>query len=127
MKRLLVICLVISVFIAGCTIAPRKAKDTISSFDSSSPAQYAQPNAGFLGFAEDGQGLITSNARDKYNNLIKLYHNSFKKEKAVDLKEDAGITLFKDKYGNSVYKIDSEHLIDFTILNNWRKNHKPVD
>lgn len=113
----------------GCTIKPNIVKDNVSAFDNSTPKEYKKnnPNGGFLGFNTEGKGILTQNARAKYNNLIEMYKNSFFKEKAVKLEKDYGIEPFTDNFGNNLYLINEESLTYFIILNQWLKSNKPRD
>lgn len=138
--------MLLAINLSGCwlTVAPAPIKDLVHSHDSSTPAQYkeittvvvqkqkepvkvVEGNSGFLGFNDAGNGLITANARDKYNNLIELYAIKYKTDHAKVLVKDSGITPFIDKYGNQIYIIDKEHLVAFTTMNRWRKAQVPPD
>jgi hypothetical protein len=111
----------------GCaTVTPDKIQDEKSSYDATTPKQYDKDNGGLISFVGD-DALITSQARERYNNLISMYRIKFKKEKAIDLKEDSGIKVYKDNFNNSLYLIDSEHLVYFGVLNSWLKEKIPQD
>ena len=126
MKKLASI-LVLNFFLVGCaTVTPNKIEDDKSSYDASTPKQYQKDNGGLISFVGD-DALITRQARERYNNLIKMYRIKFKKEKAIDLTEDAGITPYKDNFGNELFLISSEHLVYFGVLNSWLKEKVPQD
>jgi hypothetical protein len=111
----------------GCaTVTPDKIQDEKSSYDATTPKQYNKDNGGLISFVGD-DALITSQARERYNNLISMYRIKFKKEKAIDLKEDSGIKVYKDNFNNDLYLIDSEHLVYFGVLNSWLKEKVPQD
>jgi hypothetical protein len=78
-------------------VTPNKIQDDKSSYDATTPKQYDKDNGGLISFVGD-DALITRQARERYNNLIKMYRIKFKKEKAIDLSEDSGITLYKDNF-----------------------------
>ena len=119
--------LVLNSFLIGCaTVTPDKIQDEKSSYDGSTPKQYDKDNGGLISFIGD-EAVITNQARERYNNLIKMYRIKFKKEKAIDLKEDSGIKIYKDNFGNNLYLIDSEHLVYFGVLNSWLKEKVPQD
>jgi len=119
--------LVLNVILIGCaTVTPNKIEDDKSSYDASTPKQYQKDNGGLICFVAD-DALITRQARERYNNLIKMYRIKFKKEKAIDLNEDSGIKLYKDTFGNELFLIDSEHLVYFGVLNSWLKEKVPQD
>ena len=119
--------LVLNFFLVGCaTVTPNKIQDDKSSYDSTTPKQYDKDNGGLISFIGD-DALITSQARARYNNLIKMYRIKFKKEKAIDLTEDAGITPYKDNFGNELFLISSEHLVYFGVMNSWLKEKVPQD
>ena len=119
--------LVLNIFLIGCaTITPNKIEDDKSSYDASTPKQYQKDNGGLISFVGD-DALITRQARERYNNLIKMYRIKFKKEKAIDLVEDSGIKSYKDNFGNELFLIDSEHLVYFGVLNSWLKEKVPQD
>ena len=119
--------LVLNIFLIGCaTITPNKIEDNKSSYDATTPKQYQKDNGGLISFVED-DALITPQARERYNNLIGMYKIKFKKEKAIDLTEDAGITPYKDNFGNELFLISSEHLVYFGVMNSWLKEKVPQD
>ena len=119
--------LVLNFILVGCaTVTPNKIQDDKSSYDATTPKQYDKDNGGLISFVGD-DALITSQARARYNNLIKMYIIKFKKEKAIDLTEDAGITPYKDNFGNELFLISSEHLVYFGVMNSWLKEKVPQD
>lgn len=119
--------LVLNFLLVGCvTVTPNKIQDDKSSYDATTPKQYDKDNGGLISFIGD-DALITSQARARYNNLIKMYRIKFKKEKAIDLTEDAGITPYKDNFGNELFLISSEHLVYFGVMNSWLKEKVPQD
>jgi hypothetical protein len=119
--------LVLNFFLVGCaTVTPNKIQDDKSSYDATTPKQYDKDNGGLISFVGD-DALITRQARERYNNLIKMYRIKFKKEKAINLTEDAGITPYKDNFGNELFLISSEHLVYFGVMNSWLKEKVPQD
>lgn len=119
--------LVLNILLIGCaTITPNKIEDDKSSYDASTPKQYQKDNGGLISFVGD-DALITSQARERYNNLINMYKIKFKKEKAIELKTDSGIKPYKDNFNNDLYLIDSEHLVYFGVLNSWLKEKVTQD
>jgi len=119
--------LVLNLLIVGCaTVTPNKIQDDKSSYDATTPKQYQKDNGGLISFVGD-DALITRQARERYNNLIKMYRIKFKKEKAIDLVEDSGIKPYKDSFGNELFLIDSEHLVYFGVMNSWLKEKVPED
>ena len=119
--------LALNILLIGCaTVTPDKIQDDKSSYDATTPKQYDKNNGGLISFVGD-DALITSQARERYNNLIQMYRIKFKKEKAIELKEDSGIKPYKDNFKNDLYLIDSEHLVYFGVLNSWLKEKVPQD
>ena len=119
--------LVLNCVLIGCaTVTPNKIEDDKSSYDATTPKQYEKDNGGLISFIGD-DAVITSQARERYNNLISMYRIKFKKEKAIELKTDSGIKPYKDNFGNELYLIDSEHLVYFGVLNSWLKEKTPAD
>jgi len=119
--------LVLNFFLVGCvTVTPNKIQDDKSSYDATTPKQYDKDNGGLISFVGD-DALITRQARERYNNLIKMYRIKFKKEKAIDLVEDSGVKPYKDNFGNELFLINSEHLVYFGVLNSWLKEKVPQD
>ena len=113
-------------FIGCATVTPDKIQDDKSSYDATTPKQYDKDNGGLISFLGD-DALITRQARERYNNLIKMYRIKFKKEKAIELNEDSGIKPYKDNFGNELFLIDSEHLVYFGVLNSWLKEKVSQD
>ena len=126
MKKLASILALNFLFIGCATVTPDKIQDDKSSYDATTPKQYDKDNGGLISFVGD-DALITRQARERYNNLIKMYRIKFKKEKAIDLVEDSGIKPYKDNFGNELFLIDSEHLVYFGVLNSWLKEKVPQD
>jgi hypothetical protein len=119
--------LVLNLLLIGCaTVTPNKIEDDKSSYDASTPKQYQKDNGGLISFVGD-DAVITSQARVRYNNLIDMYKIKFKKEKAIELKEDSGIKPYKDNFNNDLYLINSEHLVYFGVMNSWLKEKVPAD
>ena len=119
--------LVLNLLLIGCaTVTPNKIEDDKSSYDASTPKQYDKDNGGLISFVGD-DAVITSQARVRYNNLIGMYKIKFKKEKAIELKEDSGIKPYKDNFNNNLYLINSEHLVYFGVMNSWLKEKVPAD
>ena len=119
--------LVLNFLFIGCaTVTPNKIQDDKSSYDATTPKQYDRDNGGLISFVGD-DALITRHARERYNNLIKMYRIKFKKEKAIDLVEDSGVKPYKDNFGNELFLIDSEHLVYFGVLNSWLKEKVSQD
>ncbi len=126
MKKLASILVLNFLFIGCATVTPNKIQDDKSSYDATTPKQYDKDNGGLISFVGD-DALITLQARERYNNLIKMYRIKFKKEKAIDLVEDSGVKPYKDNFGNELFLIDSEHLVYFGVLNSWLKEKVPQD
>ena len=126
MKKLASILALNFLFIGCATVTPNKIQDDKSSYDATTPKQYDKDNGGLISFLGD-DALITNQARERYNNLIKMYRIKFKKEKAIDLNEDSGIKPYKDTFGNELFLIDSEHLVYFGVLNSWLKEKVSQD
>jgi hypothetical protein len=119
--------LVLNFLIVGCaTITPDKIQDNTASYDASTPSNYNKDNGGLVALLDNG-AVITPQARERYNNLIKMYKVKFKKEKAIELVEDAGVKPYKDRYGNDLFLIDNEHLVYFGVMNSWLKEKVPAD
>lgn len=117
-----------SLLVVGCsTVTPDKVKDEIASYDASTPTGYDVQNSGFIGFLDDGRGIITPFGLLRYNTLIKTYKVRFKTYKGVELNENDGITEYTDNKGNKMYIIDQQHLVYYAVLNSWRKDGKEPD
>lgn len=119
--------LVLNFLLVGCaTVTPDKIQDDVASFDSSTPSNYNKDNGGLIALLDNG-AVITPQAKDRYNKLIEMYKIKFKKEKAIELVENAGITPYKDRYNNDLFFIDNEHLVYFGVMNSWLKEKIPAD
>ena len=128
MLKKFAILLLSSVLLCACTtVTPDKVADEIASYDASTPAGYDIQNSGFIGFLDDGRGIITPFGLLRYNTLVKTYKVRFKTYKGVDFDDNAGIEEFTDKKGNKLYIINQQHLVYYAILNSWRKDGKEPD
>ena len=117
-----------SLLLCSCTtVTPNKVTDEIASYDATTPKGYDIQNSGFIGFTDDGRGLITPFGLLRYNTLVKAYKIRFKSHKGVDLSENNGITEYTDKLNNKLYIMDQQHLVYYAILNSWRKDGKEPD
>jgi len=114
-------------FCSCTTVTPDKVTDEIASYDATTPSGYDVQNSGFIGFTDDGRGLITQFGLLRYNTLIKAYKIRFKSFKGVELNENDGITEYTDKRSNKLYIIDQQHLVYYAVLNGWRKDGKEPD
>lgn len=109
----LAVILIAVVVVTGCvkTYIPQQATPDQISFSGNNQ------NAGFLGFAEDGSGVIDTMARLKYNSLISIYATNF----LPHIYPDYGVKA----YTNETYLITKEGLSKFATMNRWSKNAKP--
>lgn len=94
------------------TVLPPVPKAATPSWDGNAQ------NSGFLGFNPDGSGLITENARGRYNVLVAKYGASLK----PPVGKDEGLTANHD----GSWTIDARHLSIFAELNRWAKEGKPA-
>ncbi len=94
--------------ISGCTVVPKAAVDKVPSFDGN------EQNSGFIGYAPDGQGILTFHKFQEYNGLISNYGDKF----TPPIQTNDGIT----PTGTNTFLIDKEHLVDFGMMNRWKKN-----
>ena len=114
------------ILVSCTTVTPSKIQDDVASYDASTPDNYSKDNGGLIAVLDNG-AVITASAKDRYNKLIEMYKVKFKKEKAIELTENAGITPYKDRYGNDLFLIDNEHLVYFGVMNSWLKEKVPAD
>ena len=126
MKRFASVLALNFLFVGCATVTPDKIQDNTASYDASTPSQYSQDNGGLIAILDNG-AVITNQARDRYNKLIEMYKIKIKKEKAIELIENAGIQPYKDRYGNNLFLIDNEHLVYFGVMNSWLKEKVPAD
>ena len=114
--------LVISVAITTCvlgtgcasTVTPAAVNRTQASWDGTNQ------NSGFVCYTNGG-ALITPHARDRYNELVKVYGGRFQPK----LEVDDGISRGSPTELGAPYFIDAEHLADFSAMNRWQKGEKP--
>jgi hypothetical protein len=102
---------VVAITLAGCvhTELPDVARAVTPSLDGN------VANSGLLSLDEGG-GIITANARERYNGLIALYGAAF----VPPLTVNAGLTT-----ATNGWRMDREHLADFAMMNRWHKNNRP--
>lgn len=99
--------ILVSIFIIGCTVTPKIVNDNTPSFDGE------VQNGGFIGFDSRGYGIITPNARARYNSLIEVYGKKF----APPLVYDVGLTATS----TNTYLIDPQHDVYARTMNWWKK------
>ena len=148
-KTIQILTLGAALALAGCagTVSPDPVHTEVPAVDSSTPPQYPQDSNGFINYHDnvgwitrkltstlcwDDQGhirkiqgivfgVITENKRAQYDLLISEYPVRFKTQYAKTLLPDAGLTPWKDPYGNLLWAIDEEHLEDLQYLEKYRK------
>src|SRR3989442_5184517 len=96
--------------LAACTVIPRNVQSPLASFDGS------QENSGFIGFASNGQGIISEHGRQHYDALIEQYGARYE----VPLRADEGLRLT----ASNTWIIDQEHLIKYQHMQWWRNQEK---
>ena len=122
-KSILVIC---CLFFVGCTVVPKPdfIINTTPSFDSSTPVSSGTTqNSGFIGFLQNGNGIITSNAVVRYNNLIEGYQKALLNDTGYKIEKNSGI--FPVGNNNMLFEIDKQHLFYFILMNQWNKQNRP--
>ena len=124
-KKILIILFLASITVSSCTVIPKPEYivNTVSSFDASTPSKYqSQQNSGFIGFLANGNGILTTNAIIRYNNLIGEYSDMVLKDTGYKLEKNSGITPINGD--NSLYEIDQQHLYYFILMNQWNKQKR---
>jgi hypothetical protein len=108
----------------------------VASIDASIPPQYDQSKGWLIQTVKNAKGVviggvITKNARDRYNVLIEDYCLQFREAYKVKLVPDAGIQEYEDKYKNTgkyqLYLIDAMHLEFMGRLSQWDKDNLAPD
>lgn len=125
MNKKLILLFIFSCLSIGCTIVPKPhyILGTTPSFDSSTPAKFeVKQNSGFIGFLQNGNGIITENAVKRYNNLINEYGNKLLDDTGYKIEKNSGILPIQGD--NNIYEIDQQHLFYFTIMNQWNKQNR---
>lgn len=114
-----------SVLLAACTVVPKPYYiiDSTPSFDSSTPAKYElKQNSGFIGFLQNGNGIVTENAVKRYNNLINEYGDNLLDDTGYKIEKNSGILPIQGD--NNLYEIDQQHLFYFILMNQWNKQNR---
>lgn len=96
----------------GCTVRPAQVHSRAVAFDGSTQ------NAGFLGFDAAGNGIITNDARDKFNGLVVRYGKLF----VVPLAKDDGVS---PGASSGTWTITPASLVKFQTMNRWLRNGLP--
>ena len=125
MNRKPILLLLVLLALTGCTIVPKPyfIVRTAPSFDSSTPEKYElKQNSGFIGFLKNGNGIITDNARKRYNNLIDEYGKKLLDDVSYKIEKDSGISRIEGD--NVLYEIDQQHLFYFILMNQWNKQNR---
>lgn len=123
----------LNLFLIGCgTITPNHVRDNEASFDDSVPKQYDQSKGWLLYTSKDKKGIVTGgvitpNARDRYNALVADYKIQYKAMHHQELSNDKGITPWQDKWKNQLYIIDAQHLEAFGRLSQMEKDRVAPD
>ena len=94
--------------INGCTVIPKSVVDKVPSFDGN------EQNSGFIGYAPDGQGILTFHKFEEYNDLIASYGYKF----TPPIQTSDGIT----PTSTNTFLIDKEHLSDFAMMLHWKRS-----
>lgn len=108
--RLIYISLLVMILVS-CTVAPKVLKRDTASFDGGSQ------NSGFVMFLSDGSGLLTTNAVNRYNFLIKIYKDRF----ISPIYQNYGLT-FTNIQTTNYYIISAEGLVKFGLMQHWKRN-----
>lgn len=122
-KTIVILC---CLFFASCTVVPKPVfiTGTSPSFDSSTPAESGTvQNSGFIGFLQNGNGIITLNAVARYNNLIEGYGKTVLNDTGYKIEKNSGI--FPIGSNNTLFEIDKQHLFYFILMNQWNKQNRP--
>jgi hypothetical protein len=110
---------------SSCTVVPKPTYiiNSLPSFDASTPVdQPTNQNSGFIGFLQNGNGIITQNAVDRYNNLIERYDEMLLKDTGYKIQKNSGILPIEGN--NKLFEMDKQHLFYFIIMNQWNKQNR---
>lgn len=103
----------------GCTIAPKNIKSVIVAYDSTTPPQYDNHNAGLISYEANGSAILTKGAVDRYNLLVTRFAKRIETEKGQTVLPNSGVTDYTDQYGNHLYKMDPEHMVIYLTCVAW--------
>jgi hypothetical protein len=102
--------------LTGCTITPVKVHSSEASYDG------PYRDSGAISSNKDGSGLISDQAKNRYNALVRSYGNRF----TVPLHENDGLSAEPVVIdGRRAWTIDPEHFVKFQSMNRWRKQDQP--
>jgi len=124
-KIILILILCLGVVMPACTVVPKPTYivNTLPSFDASTPKEELNnQNSGFIGFLQNGNGIITQNAVNRYNNLIERYSSILLKDTGYKIEKNSGILPIEGN--NKLFEIDKQHLFYFIIMNQWNKQNR---
>lgn len=124
-RKLTILVVIAGILFSGCTVVPKPIYivNTQPSFDASTPTtEQNNQNSGFIGFLKNGNGIITQNALDRYNNLIEKYSKMVLDETGYKIEKSSGISPISGN--NKLYEIDKQHLFYFIIMNQWNKQDR---
>ncbi len=101
----------IGVALSGCTntVTPRTVTSSQASFDGNSQ------NSGLIGFDDQGNGILTIHAYQRYYELASSYGYKFSPK--LDVYRDDDL----QKTATNTYLIDAAHLEKFATMNRWKK------
>jgi hypothetical protein len=139
-----------ALLLGGCStssITPNDAESKVALPDSSTPTQYPQANAGFLGYHDDrawltphGEtevggapikgvvfGVLTPMKRTEYNTLIDDYGVRFRTQYKVQLHHDDGLAPWLDAYGNPLWKMAKTYVVYLGYLEIYKRNQDAPD
>lgn len=114
------------------TITPNHVDDLKPMLDESVPKQYDAKKGWLIYTMKDATGklmggIITPNARLRYNSLIRDYRLQYKEAHHEPLAEDQGVSSWVDKYGNQLYMIQGHSLEIFGLLSQMEKDQVAPD
>lgn len=124
-KKLVILLFLFCSFFTGCTVVPKPVYiiDTLPSFDASTPKNIVDnQNSGFIGFLQNGNGIITQNAINRYNNLIDAYGDAILSDTGYKIEKNSGISPIEGN--NMIFEIDKQHLFYFILMNQWNKQNR---
>lgn len=125
---------ILAISLLGCsavqTITPTRVRSHTSSFDASTPAEYAdKTNSGVLAFLRDSHGnvthaVVTTHFLIYVQELLNDYGDQLTPPLVPGKENPPGVTPHRAYRDHPTWKVDAEHFDKYRQLARWQKSNR---